>query len=96
MIAVKLIEFRTIVRAVLRPIPPVPIAAFGDQQFFVSQLARVLRNIRRFVISAPRGQQQFPSLVVFFRADPDVEIRVDPRARENAMQRLGFEFRQRL
>jgi len=34
-IAIQLIEFGPVVRAVLGAIPPVPIAAFGDQQLVV-------------------------------------------------------------
>src|SRR5579863_2895922 len=78
MIAIKLIEFGPVVRAVLGAVPPVPIAALGDQQFVVGEAPRGLRNVLRPVISPPRGEQKLPRQVVFLGSDPYIEIRVDP------------------
>ena len=36
MLPVQFIELDAVLGNMLRPIPPAPIAAFGDQQFFVS------------------------------------------------------------
>ncbi len=96
MVAIELVEFDAVVGAVLRPIPPIPVAALGDQQLFIGQLAGVFGNAGGFIVGAARGQQKFPGLVIFLGPDPDVEIRVDPGARKNSLQRLGFKFCQRL
>ena len=78
MLAVKRIEFSIVCRSVLGAVPPIPIAAFGDQQFFVGDLPRSFRNVVRPVIRPARGQQKLPRQVVFRMSDPDSEVRIDP------------------
>src|ERR1700736_4675233 len=92
MITIELIEFRSIIGAVFGPVPPAPIAPLRDQELFKGEFARLLRDVPRMVIGAPRGQKKLPSLIVFLGSDPYVEIRVDPGAGEDVIQRLCFEF----
>jgi len=40
------VEFGAILRRVLRPVPPAPVAALGDQEFLVSQAPVLLWNCR--------------------------------------------------
>ena len=47
MLAVELVEFAVVGRMVLRAVPPVPVAAFGDQDFFKGQFALLLGGSRR-------------------------------------------------
>ena len=66
---------------VFGPVPPVPVAALRDQYFFESQLALNPRSPRRILcVEVSRLVQVVPSTIVFGRADPDVEIGVDPGA----------------
>ena len=100
-IAEQLVELRTIGRIVFRAIPPAPIAAFGNQQLFVGKKFTFLgnrcrlRRIHEFVVGLPRAQQIFPCSVIFLRADPDVEVRVDPGTGEDVIDLVRLHFRER-
>ena len=72
----------------LGSVPPAPIAAFGDHQFFEGQAAPVFRDAGGGIESLPRAQQFGPGPVVFLGADPDVKIGVDPGAGENMVERF--------
>src|ERR1051325_1375018 len=91
MIAVELVELRSIVGSVFRPVPPAPVAALCDQQLFVREPPRILRDLGRFVVGAPCGKQQLPRAVVFFGPDPNVEICVDPGTWKNPLERPRLE-----
>src|ERR1700735_3337083 len=89
MLAVDLIELNGIGCLVLRPITPVPVASFRNQDFFPCALQSLFASIPPKLRGAQRLtplEQQTPVFVVFFRADPNVEIRADPRPGEDVSQ----------
>src|SRR5580692_5627183 len=97
MVAIKLIELRPVVGSMLGPVPPVPVAPLGDQHFLKSQFASVIADsVLLAIVELTSLQEPLPGLVVFLSADPHVEIRVDPGARENVVHRLRLESLQRL
>jgi hypothetical protein len=67
---------------VLGAVPPAPVAALGDQQLFIGQTAAVFRHVGGGLVGFPRAQELAPGLVILLRADPDVEVGVDPGPRE--------------
>src|SRR5438874_6962240 len=72
---------------VLRTIPPIPVAAFGDKQFFERQFALLLRTmLRRLLVEVASMVKIVPGLVVFRRADPDIEVGVNPGAGRQRME----------
>src|SRR6266852_4965668 len=72
----------------LRAIPPAPIAALRDQQLFVGKPAIVFGNAGcQLIVFLTSAEQILPGLVVFLRSDPDVEVGVNPRSREDMMER---------
>src|SRR4029450_10937977 len=76
-------------------VPPEPIAAFGNQVFFGGTGQPVGTDTRRRLERLPCLSQLAPRALIVSVADPDVEVRVDPRARKNARQfpaRLGARF----
>ncbi len=76
---VQLIEVAVVGGMVLRSIPPIPVAALRDKQFFVGQPALLLRRLRGAVlIDFARCMQVVPRQIVFRRSDPYVEIGIDP------------------
>ena len=97
MAAIELVELHAVGGIVLRPVPPAPVAAFGDQQFFERQLALRSSGTSARVIVGLRGRAaDAPGLVVFFGADPHVEVGVDPGAGEDVVERLGLDAPRRL
>ncbi len=96
MAAVELVELYAIGRLVLRAVPPAPVAAFGDQQFLVRQAAVAFGDAGGDVVCGAGAQQLGPGLVVFLGADPDIEVGVDPGAREDVVQRLRRHQAERL
>src|ERR1019366_3081619 len=88
-VAKELVKLGAVGGFVLRPIPPAPVAAFGDQQLFKRALALRLRHGRGGAVEGLAGAQQLrPGMIILFGADPHVEIGADPRARENVIQRF--------
>jgi len=86
-LAVEFVEIAVVGRMMLRTIPPVPVAALGDQDLLPCQGAlRVRRTGSGLSIIIPRRIQIVPGFVVLGRSDPDVEIRVDPRSRHQRTQ----------
>ena len=96
MLAVQLVEFGVVRRAVLGPEPPAPVAAFRREQSFVRarSLRSPLRDLRRAsrrgtlrgpLVGLARVAQQVPGPHVFRVPDPHIEIRVDPRRRKNSL-----------
>src|SRR5215469_18548282 len=84
---IQLIEVTIIGGMVLRAIPPVPVAAFGDEQLFPRQLALRFRNaVGVAIIVLARLRKQVPGLIVFGRANPYIEVRVDPRSGNETRQ----------
>src|SRR5580692_1104424 len=73
---------------VLRSIPPVPVAALCNQDFLESQLSLSFARLRRMDgIKFARMMEVIPGAVVLGSANPDIEVRVDPRARNQRGQR---------
>ena len=72
---------------VLWPVPPVPVAALGNQQFFVRQFALRLGSLCRILfVKRARMKKVIPGTIILGRANPDVEIRRDPRAGKDRSQ----------
>src|SRR5207245_11699101 len=72
---------------VLRPVPPVPITAFGNKNFFESQFALGFAGACGTLrIELARMIEVGPGAIVFGSADPDVEVGVDPRARDKGCE----------
>ncbi len=70
-------------------IPPEPVAAFGDQKIFAGLGCGRGVHVLRFVRSVERrpcGGPLTPRRLIVSVPDPDVEVRVDPRAGEDAGQ----------
>src|ERR1700728_1132731 len=79
MFAVELIKVAIVGGVVLRPIPPVPVAALRNQDFFEGELALRLGGSSRILrMKLARVIQIIPCAVVLGSADPDVEIPADP------------------
>src|SRR6516225_6307236 len=74
----------------LGTVPPVPVAAFGDPKLLLRPPQAFRIKIRTRGISCvkvARIGQQVPCPVIFLRADPDVEVGIDPGARHNVGER---------
>ena len=64
---------------VFRTIPPVPVTALGNQQFFKSQLFLCGRDLTGIFIEKIAGRRQMvPGEIVFRGANPNIEICVNP------------------
>src|SRR5271170_6402456 len=103
MLSVEGVELRVVRGAVLWPIPPAPVTSLRGEQGFLRPLqalfrwrfcALVLTGVNSSCKGFTRVPQQFPGSHVFLAADPDVEICVDPRGRENTV-RCGYVGRRR-
>src|SRR6266478_7799263 len=90
MAAIQPVEIGTVRRIVFRAVPPAPIAAFGNQQFFKGQPPVLVGDTGSTIKSLSRLEQIFPSLVVLFGADPYIDILIDPRAGKDVIERLGL------
>src|SRR5580698_5597702 len=87
MLAIELVEVAIVGRVMLRPVPPVPVTAFGNQQLFPGDLALLFGHpMRMTVIVIARFRQQVPSEIVLWSADPYVEVGIDPRARHQTVE----------
>src|SRR6266404_1816296 len=96
MAAVKLVKVDAVIGMMFRTVPPAPVAALGDQQFLISPFAAILGNaISVFRIGLAGSQEEFPGAIVLLGADPDVETGVNPGPRENVIEPLRFQPRQR-
>src|SRR6266700_16158 len=79
MFSVQLIKLTIIGRVMLRTVPPVPVTALGDEQFFVGQFFLLRRGFLRILAEEiARRRQMVPGQVVLWSANPDVKVRVDP------------------
>src|SRR5438309_11526222 len=75
---------------VLRSVPPVPVTAFRDQQFLISQGSLLGGRLARICCEEVACCRELvPCHVVFRRADPYIEIRIDPRAWNNRSNLCG-------
>src|SRR5579862_2324859 len=91
MLAVEFVEIAIVGRVMLRSVPPVPIAAFGDQKFFVRQLALRFAGLPHVLGIKLAGMVKVvPGAIVLGSADPDVEIGINPRSRYEGWQRGGI------
>src|SRR5437588_1985846 len=87
MLAIQLVEVCVILGVVFGAIPPIPVAALGDQQLLVCELA-LRRRCRISMLSkkiARRGKI-IPGAIVLRRPDPDIKVGVDPRTRRQLLQ----------
>ena len=79
MLAVKLVEIAVVRRMMFRPVPPIPITAFRNQEFIERESAlRLGRAGRGARIKLPRVMQIVPRPVILRRPDPHVEVRINP------------------
>ncbi len=79
MLAIKFVEIAVVGRVMLGTIPPVPVAAFGDQNFVEGQFALSLGGAGSILRVELAGLVQVvPGTIIFGCADPDVEVRIDP------------------
>ena len=87
MFAVKFVEFAIIGGVVFRAVPPVPVATFGNKNFFESEFALGLAGARGTLrIELARMMEVVPGAIVFGSTDPDIEVSVDPRAGEKGCE----------
>src|SRR5258708_21518741 len=87
MFAVEFIKIAVIGRVMLGTVPPVPIAALRDQDFFERQLSLGLAGGSRMLrIEFARVVQVVPGPIVLGSADPDIEVRIDPGTRNQRSQ----------
>ena len=92
MFSVKLVEVAVIRGVMFRPVPPVPVTALGDQNFFVCQLALFLGCAGRcLLIKIARVVEIIPSFVIFRRSDPNIKVGVNPRSRNQRFE-MGWVF----
>src|SRR5262249_30306166 len=81
MLAIQLIKLPVVGGMVLGPVPPVPIAALRNEQFFKGKLLLLSRHIFRIgTKEIARGRKMVPGKVVFRCTDPHIEVGIDPRA----------------
>src|SRR5215469_11330749 len=79
MFAIEFVEFAVIRRVVLRPVPPVPVAPLSDQQLFDRERSLLVRGaLGGLRVEVSCVVEIIPGLVVLRRADPYIEVRVDP------------------
>src|SRR3954447_12076054 len=80
MAAVQFIEIAIIGGMVFRAVPPVPIASFCYQEFLIGELLIAIGDIVGLTrVEVASFSEIIPRQIVFGSADPDVEVRVDPR-----------------
>src|ERR1700756_1805854 len=91
MLAIQLVEFAIVGGVVFRAVPPVPVTALGDENFFPSQLL-LLRGTagRIFGVEVAGMVEVVPGTVVLGGSDPDVVVSVDPRAGNNFTEDVKF------
>jgi hypothetical protein len=81
----QVVEFEIVVRRVVVAVPPEPVAAFGDENLFPGLSGR--RGVATRRLEGVAGFRQLtPGEMVVAVSDPDVEVAVDPRAGEDAVQ----------
>src|SRR5215470_2538800 len=79
MLAIELVEVAIIGRVMFGTIPPVPVAAFRNEQFLISQLALRFRALESILfVGSSSLKEVVPRTVVLRGADPDVEVGGDP------------------
>ena len=92
MFAIDLVELHGVVGGVFRAIPPVPVAALGDENFLHGLIALGFRHLVRVGrVGFPGGEEEAPGLVVFLGTEPDVEVGVDPGAGSDVVERCRGE-----
>ena len=79
MLSIELVKIAIVGRVVFGAIPPVPVAALGDQNLVKSQLALCFGGTRGVLrVELTSMMQVVPGAIVFRRPYPDVEVGVDP------------------
>src|SRR5579871_80444 len=87
MLSIQCVKFRVVRGAVLRAVPPAPVAAFRREQRFFGSCERFdsWRALPAFFLSRLRASvsfarvpQKFPGRDVLAASDPDIEICIDP------------------
>lgn len=81
-LAVKLIKIAVVRRMMLRPVPPVPIAAFRNEDLVKGELPLLFGGPGSSARIKIAGMMQVvPGAVVLGSANPHVEVRIDPGPR---------------
>jgi hypothetical protein len=89
-VAEELIELGAVSGFVFGPVPPAPVAAFGDEDLFVGEGALFGGDFVFVLVEGGAGVAEvLPGAVVFLGADPDIEVGVDPGAGEDAVEGVG-------
>src|SRR5687767_6365962 len=71
-------------------IPPEPVAAFRNEHLLAGAgQRRISKTSSRIRQCTPRLDELTPGTVVVRMTDPDIEVPVDPGAREDRRERLG-------
>src|SRR6202158_1833339 len=80
MLAVEFVKIAVIGRVMFRPVPPVPVAALGNQYLLESELALRLGRTRGILrVELARVINVVPGAIVLRSTDPHIKVRVDPR-----------------
>src|SRR5580698_685170 len=88
MLAVEFVKIVVVGRMVLRSVPPVPVAALGNQDFLKGEPLLSFAGAGRILgVELARVVQIVPSTVIFGSANPNVEVGMNPRARHQGLQR---------
>ena len=88
--AEQLVEGCVVTGRVIVPVPPVPVGSFRDEEFLVRRVVLRGREPRRGGVEGPSGIAELaPGTAVVVVAYPDVEVAIDPRAREDRGQRTS-------
>jgi len=86
MLAVKFVEVAIIRRVMLRTVPPVPVAALGNQDLLEGEISLRLGSAGcSFGVKLAGAMEVVPRLVIFRSADPNVKVGVDPRSGNERM-----------
>src|SRR5215469_4175690 len=81
-LAIQHVEIAVVGRRMLGSVPPVPVAALGNQQFLVGKaLLFSACGAGMMVVEVSGLGEVVPGEIVFRSADPNVEVGVDPGTR---------------
>src|SRR5579883_364207 len=87
--AVEFVEISVVGGMVLGAVPPIPITALGDEKLFISELPLCFRGMGCiFGIKFPGAIEIVPGEIVLGGADPNIEVRVNPGARNQCLERI--------
>ena len=93
--AEQVVELEVVLGGMIVAVPPEPVAALGDEHFVAGARDGAGVGLPGRLERLARIGQLAPGALIVAMADPDVEVRVDPRSREDAGQ-FGFRAPARL